>query len=379
MTIYLDNAATSFPKPPSVVKAVNNAILKYGGNPGRGTNRMAVESYRQIFRVRESVADFFGISDSSRVIFTSNATEALNLAIKGLGIESGEVITSPMEHNSVIRPLAVLSSRGIKIKKIPASERGEIAPDDVKKLITKKTKLAVFTHSSNVLGTIIPIKEIGRICRENGVIFLVDAAQSAGHIPVDVSSSAIDLLAAAGHKGLFGIQGTGFLYISTDIKLNPLKEGGTGSYSENEFQPEVLPDRFESGTLNTPGIVSLGAGINYLRRKGIKKIAEKERNLLKMLLEGLKSIKNVKIYGMEGVNGRLGVVSININKVDPLRASEILDRRFGIISRAGLHCSPDTHRLIGSYPEGTLRLSPGCLNKAGDIESIVKSVAYIAG
>ncbi|RMF98442.1 MAG: aminotransferase class V-fold PLP-dependent enzyme [Candidatus Schekmanbacteria bacterium] len=377
--IYLDNAATSHPKPPSVVKAVNDALLKYGGNPGRGTNSMALQAYRKVFQVREKIADFFGIDDSSRIIFTSNATEALNLAIKGMGIETGEVITSPMEHNSVIRPLALLKRQGVEVKKVKASERGEIDPDDVKKIITKKTRLAVFTHSSNVLGTIVPINEIGKICREYGVVFLVDAAQSAGHIPIDVKSSSIDLLAASGHKGLFGMQGTGFLYISPDVSLIPLKEGGTGSFSESENQPDELPDKFESGTLNTPGIVSLGAGIDYIKKKGgIEAIAEKEKNLINKLIDGIKDIDRIELYGLIGKENRLGVLSLNIKNRDPMKVSEILDKKFGIITRAGIHCAPDAHRLAGTFPNGTVRLSPGIFNSEKDIDKTIKVLHILA-
>lgn len=377
--IYLDNAATSHPKPPSVVKAVNDALLKYGGNPGRGTNSMALQAYRKVFQVREKIADFFGIDDSSRIIFTSNATEALNLAIKGMGIETREVITSPMEHNSVIRPLALLKRQGVEVKKVKASERGEIDPDDVKKIITKKTRLAVFTHSSNVLGTIVPINEIGKICKEYGVVFLVDAAQSAGHIPIDVKSSSIDLLAASGHKGLFGMQGTGFLYISPDVSLIPLKEGGTGSFSESENQPDELPDKFESGTLNTPGIVSLGAGIDYIKKKGgIEAIAEKEKNLINKLIDGIKDIDRIELYGLIGKENRLGVLSLNIKNRDPMKVSEILDKKFGIITRAGIHCAPDAHRLAGTFPNGTVRLSPGIFNSEKDIDKTIKVLHILA-
>ena len=377
MKVYLDNSATSFPKPNEVLKAVTEGITKFGGNPGRGSNSMSLAAYREIFKARERAARFFNIKDSSRLVFTSNATEALNLAIKGLRLTSGEIITSSMEHNSVIRPLSSLVSQGLTLKKVKCSETGEVDPDDFKRMITGKTKLAVFTHASNVVGTILPVKQIGRICREKGIIFIVDAAQTAGCLPIDVESMCVDLLACSGHKGLLGIQGTGLLYIAPSIRLQPLKEGGTGSFSDDGNQPEELPDRFESGTLNTPGILSLCAGIKFIEKKSINKIREHEMMLIKRLVEGLKGIKGVKIYGAENEKKRAGLISLNLEGIHSSLIGDILDKKFGIIVRTGLHCSPESHKAVGSYPEGAVRFSPGYFNTADEIDYSVKAVTSL--
>ncbi|OGW23052.1 MAG: cysteine desulfurase, partial [Nitrospirae bacterium GWC2_46_6] len=264
MPIYLDNAATSFPKPEQVYEAVNNAMRHIGGSPGRGSHSMAIEADRLIFETRETVAKFFNLSDSSRVIFTSNATDSLNLGLKGYLNSGDHVVTSAIEHNSVTRPLKALQKIGVEVTKVKSSPEGLINPQDIKNALRRKTRLVVLNHASNVIGAINHIEETGLICKKEGIRFLVDAAQTAGIISIDIIRLNIDLLACSGHKGLLGIQGNGILLIRKDVNLNSLKEGGTGSFSGDENQPEFLPDRFESGTLNLPGIASIKAGIDFI-------------------------------------------------------------------------------------------------------------------
>ncbi|KUK34772.1 MAG: Cysteine desulfurase family protein [Caldanaerobacter subterraneus] len=278
--IYFDNAATSWPKPEEVYREVEK-VLRNCGNPGRGGHKMALESGRVIFEARQEICSIFNIKDPMRVVFTSNTTEALNIALKGILKEGDHVITSSMEHNSMIRPLMALKEKGIEVTIVKANEEGKIDPEDIKEAITKKTKMIAITHASNVTGTIMPIEEIGNIAREMNLIFLVDAAQTVGVLPIDVEKQNIDLLAFPGHKGLYGPQGTGGLYVRKSIEILPLEEGGTGSKSESMYQPDLMPDKLESGTPNTPGIAGLKEGVKFVKSVGIKNIYQQEKDLQK--------------------------------------------------------------------------------------------------
>ncbi|ABY95904.1 MULTISPECIES: aminotransferase class V-fold PLP-dependent enzyme [Thermoanaerobacter] len=375
--IYFDNAATSWPKPEEVYREVEK-VLRNCGNPGRGGHKMALESGRVIFEARQEICSIFNIKDPMRVVFTSNTTEALNIALKGILKEGDHVITSSMEHNSMIRPLMALKEKGIEVTIVKANEEGKIDPEDIKEAITKKTKMIAITHASNVTGTIMPIEEIGNIAREMNLIFLVDAAQTVGVLPIDVEKQNIDLLAFPGHKGLYGPQGTGGLYVRKSIEILPLEEGGTGSKSESMYQPDLMPDKLESGTPNTPGIAGLKEGVKFVKSVGIKNIYQQEKRLTKILIEGLKEIKGVKIYGPQKVEERVGVVSITLKDSDVGEISYILDRDFDIATRAGLHCAPLAHSTIGTLKTGTLRFGIGYFNTEEEVEKAIKAIEIIS-
>lgn len=378
--IYFDNAATSFPKPETVYQAMENFMKNIGGNPGRSGHRLSIEAARIIYETRGNLAKLFNVQDSSRIVFTSNATEALNLGIKGLLNPGDEVITSAFEHNSVMRPLRALEKEiEIKIKVIPPAG-GEMI--DLKKLqssITKRTKLVITIHASNVTGEIMPIKEIGEIAKKNKIIFMVDAAQTAGTYPINLQELNIDLLAFTGHKALFGPQGTGGLYIRAcpareGIELRPLKQGGTGSNSEFEEQPDFLPDKYESGTPNTVGIAGLGTGVKFILEEGINKIKLRKRNFTEYLLNKLKTIKGIKIYGNENLEKKTSIVSFNLKNLSSSEVSQILSEKYEIMTRPGLHCSPAAHRTLGTFPEGTVRVSLSYLNTEKEIDQLVTAL-----
>ncbi len=375
--IYLDNAATTFPKPKTVYREVQSCMKKYGANPGRAGHQLSLKAGRAVYRVRELVSELFHIDNPMQVIFTSNATDSLNLGLKGILKPGDHVITTSMEHNSVMRPLKVLELSGVENTVIKCNREGMIDCDNIKKAIRKNTKLIVSTHASNVTGTLMPIEQIGKIAKEYNIIFLVDAAQTAGVYDIDVKKAYIDLLAIPGHKGLMGPQGVGILYIGEDIKLIPIKEGGTGSNSELLIQPEILPDRYESGTPNTPGIVGLGAGIEFILKKGLNKIQEHEQNLTKLMINELKNIEKVKIYGPKDFQKQAAVLSINIDNKDSTEISYILDKDFNIAVRSGLHCSPMAHKTIGTFEQGTVRFSFSYLTKEKDVYKAIKALKQI--
>ncbi len=313
-------------------------------------------------------------------MFTKNATEALNLAIFGLLLPGDHVITSSMEHNSAMRPLRELESKGVEVSVIRCSPRGELDPGDLMTAIKKNTKAVILTHASNVTGTIMPVREVGNITREHGLILCVDSAQTAGVLPIDVSEMNLDLLAFSGHKSLFGPQGTGGLYIRKGIeeKIKPLIVGGTGSRSEHESQPDFMPDRYESGTLNTAGLAGLGAGAEYILRKGIDHIRTKEILLTQYFLDGLKSISSVRIYGPGEASRQISVVSFNVDGLTPSEVSFAFDEQYGILSRPGLHCAPSAHRTIGTFPGGTVRFSFGYFNTEEEINYALDAVRQLS-
>lgn len=372
--IYLDNAATTWPKPEQTIKAMEDCIRLYGANPGRGGHKMSLSAGRIIFQTREEVAKLFGIKDPARLVFTGNATESLNLALKGLLKPGDHIVISSMEHNAVTRPLHVLKSRGVEVEEVKGSVTGTIDPDDVKKAIKPDTVAVAVLHASNVTGTIMPVKEIGMITREREICLIVDASQTAGFLDIDVNSLNIDLLAFTGHKGLYGPQGTGGLYIREGINLTPLMEGGTGSKSEYPEQPEDMPDRYESGTLNTPGLAGLGAGIKFLNLRGLDKIRRHEYNLLARFLDGVKQIPNIEIYGPADPAMQVPVVSINVKGQDSSEIAFILDRAFDIACRSGLHCAPAAHRTIGTIDRGTVRFSFSIFNTEDDVDKTLDAL-----
>ena len=379
-TIYFDNAATSWPKPEETYAAMDRFGRLIGGSPGRSGHRLSIESGRVIMNTREALAQLFGIDDPFQLVFTKNATEALNLAITGLLAPGDHVITSSMEHNSVMRPLRALESKGVELSVLRCSPRGELDPADLPPAIRTNTKVVVITHASNVTGSIMPIREVANIVREHGLILCVDAAQTAGVLPIDVADMNVDLVAFSGHKSLFGPQGTGGLYIRKGIEENikPLIVGGTGSRSEYESQPEFMPDRYESGTLNTVGIAGLGAGVEYILGRGIDVIRAGEITLTQHFLDGLKSIGGVHIYGPSDASRQISVVSFNIDGMTPSEASFDFDEQFDIMSRPGLHCAPSAHRTIGTFPGGTVRFSFGCFNTEEEIRCALDALRKLS-
>jgi len=376
--IYLDNAATSFPKPQQVIDAVVDCLKNKGANPGRSSHQGALEASRIIFETREKLAQLFGVDDSSNIIFALNTTDALNLGIKGI-LQSGDhVITTSMEHNSVSRPLNTLGQKGVLVTKIKCDAKGYPDLGEMEKAINDKTKLIVTTHASNLTGTLMPLIEIAEIAKRNGLLYMVDAAQTAGTFQINVREIGIDMLACAGHKALLGPQGTGMLYVAPDVELAELRQGGTGGHSEEPLQPRTRPDRYESGTPNTPGIAGLGAGIDFIQTTGIDAIREKEEKLFRRLYEGLRTIDGVQLYGPTAEEPRAAVLSLNINGIGCHEVAFILDKAFGIATRPGLHCAPDAHTTIGTIETGTVRLSVGFFNSEQDIDTTVKAIAHIA-
>ena len=379
--IYFDNAATSYPKPKEVGRAMLHFLEKIGASPGRSGHRLSIEAGRIIYQTRESLAKLFHVNDPLRIIFTLNVTEALNLALKGLLQPGDQVITSSMEHNSVMRPLRELEKIGVEVKVVPCSPQGALASADVEKAIKKNTKLIVLNHGSNVIGNLLPIAAVGKIARRYDILFLVDAAQSAGCYPLDVKKDNIDLLAFTGHKALFGPPGTGGLVVGERVdikKLNPLKVGGTGSRSEWEEQPDFLPDIYESGTPNTVGLSGLNEGVRFVLREGIEKIYQHELELTQKLIEGLKEIPGVIVYGEDQVKDRVAVISFNIKDKLPSEVGLRLDEECNIMSRVGLHCSPTTHKTIRTFPTGTIRFSMSWFNTFEEVDQTILAVRNIA-
>lgn len=377
--MYLDNAATSFPKPDVVHDAVLHAMRTVGASPGRGGYRQSLEAGRILFQAREAVAGLFSIPDSSRVIFTQNATGALNLALQGTLAAGDHVITTSMEHNSLLRPLYALQKNGIELSIVPAGSDGVVAAEDINRAVQANTRMIAVNHVSNVCGAIQPIQELAEICRLCGALFLVDAAQSAGSLPIDVEKYAIDLLAVPGHKGLLGPSGTGLLYAAPHVPLKPVVYGGTGTHSTAEEQPLVMPDGFEAGTHNLPGIAGLLAGIGFICDLGISAIQQHERALLIHAEQALREISGVTIYGPENPSDRCSVLSFTASGVDSALLAAELDYGFDISVRAGLHCAPLAHRTLGTLPGGTVRISPGWFTTREEIAFFSNAVVQCIG
>jgi len=378
MRIYLDNAATSFPKPEGVSLAVNDFMVKVGVSSGRGAYREALTADRILYDTRKSIAKLFNIRDVSRIVFTSNITHSLNLAIKGILNPGDHVVTSSMEHNAVWRPLKVLEAeKGIRISAVPCDNKGMLDPQDLKKAIRKDTRLIVLLHASNVTGGLLPIADVGAIAREYGIPFLVDAAQTAGAYPIDVETMKIDILAFTGHKGLLGPMGTGGLYVKKDISLRPLIEGGTGGDSLLEHQPDDLPDRFEAGTMNISGIAGLGEAIRFILNETVEKIRRREEKLALSAISGLSGIEGVTLYGTNEWENRVGVISFNVMGRTSQEIGYLLDERYDIMVRTGLHCAPCAHRTIGTIDRGTVRAGIGYFNTQDDIARFIEAIKDI--
>lgn len=370
-TYYFDNSATSSPKPEIVYKKLEIGIREYNANPGRAGHRKSIEAGRKIYEVREKIAKFFNVKNSLNIAFTTNATESLNFAIKGAILQNSHVITTNFEHNSVLRPLFYMQDeKNIKLTFVNTY-------DEIEKNITSETKAVVINHISNVNGTVQNIEKIGEICKQYNLLFILDASQSAGYACIDMEKYNIDILCLTGHKSLFGIQGIGAICLRDNVRLEPLLEGGTGSYSKLSRQPKEMPELLEAGTVNTPGIISLGAGIEFINEVGLEKIREHENRLTKKFIDGLKEIKKVQVY-KSWTKEQGPVVSLNLEGVDSGDLAQILDEEFGIFVRAGFHCAPLAHKTMGTYELGTVRFSFGYFNTDEEIEYALSALKNIA-
>lgn len=376
--IYLDHAATSWPKPPEVTEAVMKVMLHDAANPGRGSHAMAVRASRVLFDTRKYLARLFNIRNPNDIAFTSNTTMSLNMAIKGWLKPGDHVIATSVEHNSVRRPLYYLEQQmQLEVSYIESDATGKIKVEDVENAIQSNTSLIVVNHSSNLLGTILPVAEIGEVAKKHGVKLLVDAAQSAGIIPVDVQEMGIDMLAFPGHKGLLGPQGTGGLYIAPDMELEPLLHGGTGSQSETPHQPLVRPDRYEAGTQNTPGLAGLQEGVKHVLKRGVDQIYTHEWELAQRLIEGLYEVEGVHLLGPPIGEARTGIVALHIDGIDSSELSFILDQHYQIAVRAGFHCTPLAHAAAGTSSTGAVRASVGASTTADEVDAFVLAIREI--
>ncbi|MEL7656262.1 MAG: aminotransferase class V-fold PLP-dependent enzyme [Bacillota bacterium] len=372
--IYLDNGATSFPKPIGMLRAMNTCMLAYCGNPGRSGHRMSIKTGEEIYKARNTIGKLFHIEDCSRILFTLNTTESLNLGIKGVLEKGDHAITTSMEHNSVLRPLKALEAAGVETTIIRCAKDGTLNPEMIAKEIRDNTKLIICTHASNVTGTILPIKEIGNLAKKKKILFMVDGAQSAGCLPIDVNEMNIALLALPGHKGLLGPMGTGLLYVRDDVSLKPLKEGGTGSNSRDLNQPTEFPEGYESGTVNAPGIVGLGYAAKFITKLGIENIRAYEEELVWILDDALRNMGKLIVYGPMDCRKKTGIVTFNINDKSCEEVCDTLNSRYGIASRSGFHCAGLAHKTIGTYETGAVRLSVGPFNTKRDIATAIEAI-----
>jgi cysteine desulfurase family protein len=380
--IYLDNAATSWPKPDAVYVAVDRYQREIGAPNGRSGYREALEANRIVERARRGVAKLIGAGDPAHVVFGCSGTDVLNLAIRGVVRKGDHVVTTVCDHNSVLRPLRALrETLNVDVTYVPCDGQGFVSPDDVRAALRANTRLVAMIHSSNVTGAIQPIDEIGRAVRETGALFLVDAAQSLGHVPIDVRQLSVDLLAAPGHKGLLGPLGTGVLYIRPGVEreLQPLRCGGTGTQSDEDRQPENLPDKYEPGNHNLPGLAGLAAAVDFLGSETIDAIHAHDTRLAKRLIDRLREIDGVTIHGPQSTADRTSVVSITVEGYDPQELAAVLESTHGIQCRAGLHCAPRMHQALGtSVRGGTLRLSPGFSTLPEEIDTVTAALQDVA-
>jgi cysteine desulfurase family protein len=378
--IYLDNAATTFPKPPEVIRAMTDFLERAGGNPGRSGHRLSIAAGRIVYDARETIAELFHARDPLRVIFTLNATHAINLALRGVLRVGDRVVTTSIEHNAVMRPLRALEREGVRVAIVPCARDGALNLDTLRDTLRLGAQLVVVNHASNVVGTILPIAEIARLAHEVGALVLVDAAQTAGVVPIDIEAMQIDLLAFTGHKGLYGPPGTGGLILGERVDpalIEPLMRGGTGSHSEFEEQPNDLPDKFECGTPNGVGIAGLGAGARFVLARGIEAIRAHEVELTRALIAGLSEIPGVIVHGTR--NAELQTATVSFTATNH-RVSEIglrLDEEFEVLCRVGLHCAPAAHRTIGTFPEGTVRFAASAFTTMDEIRAAVDAVRRI--
>lgn len=386
---YFDNAATTFPKPPSVLAAMTHYFTSLGSSPGRGGYAESIQAGQLLTDCRRAISKLFnGEGGPEQVIFTLNCSDALNLAIKGLvdptlPAATQHAICTDLDHNSILRPLNAMADAGcLTVTRVPVdSVTGLVDPEDIRRAIRPTTKLIAITHASNVTGTVQPLRAVGQIAQSHGIPFVVDAAQSAGHVPIDVRADGVDLLAAPGHKFLLGPLGTGFLYLRPGLEktLRPLKEGGTGSVSEHDRQPEFLPDKYESGSHNAPGLIGLLEGVRYLAKETVAKLHAHDKALTQIFLDAIASIEGLTLLGPPTAESRIGVFSIRIDGYTPHELSSILETSYGLLTRSGLHCAPHAHRTIGTLETGgTTRLSFGPFLTVGDVHYAARALAEVA-
>lgn len=379
--IYLDSAATTHVRPEKIKQAIYEHLNNLSANPGRAGHILANENARLLFQTRVKTATLFKCKNPLNVVFTSGITQSLNTLLKGYLNPGDTVLCSPLEHNSMMRPLRTLEKKGVKVKIMPTDTEGAINLSDVEALLSKKIKLVAINHVSNVTGLIQPIEKIGQLCKKYGITFLVDTAQSAGILPIDMERDGIDILAFTGHKGLLGPMGTGGFILNDTINplsIAPLCEGGTGSNSEQEEQPEFMPDRFESGTPNMLGIAGLNAAIEHLLEIGVESVREHKQKSIDKLLIGLSSIQGITIYGHTSQNRYTTIVSFTIENCDSGEIATRLDSEYNIFCRAGLHCSPAAHKQLGTFPNGTIRLSVSYETTEEELEKTIEAISEIA-
>jgi len=375
---YFDNGATSWPKPPQVLESMEYYLKEVGGSPGRSGHRLSAEAGRLIFATRELAAELFNISDPQQIAFTKNITEGLNYCLL-TQLEPGDhVITTSMEHNSIMRPLRYLERRGVEITIIQCDSFGHCLAQDIENAIKANTKMIVVNHASNVIGTIQTLEAIGSVAQKYNCLFVVDAAQSAGALSIDVEKMQIDVLGFTGHKSLLGPQGTGGIYFNPAVNIKPLIFGGTGSNSEFEIQPSYMPDVLESGTINAVGLAGLGAGIRFILDKGIENIKKHEQGLTQYFIDNLHNFPGIKLYGPEDAKKRTAVVSLNIENTVCSEVGTVLDQVFDIMTRTGLHCAPSAHKTIGTFPQGTVRFSFGIFNTMDEVKNTVEIIKELA-
>ena len=377
--IYLDNASTTFPKAPNVANAMSDYLTNYGININRGSYALAYDVEDIIYTTRQRLNTLFNGHDPSHVTFTQNVTMSLNMVIKGLLKAGDHILVSSMEHNAVMRPLTQQLDKGITFDIIPCDVTGSIQLESIETLIRPNTVAMIINHASNVCGTVQPIESIGAICKAHNLHFILDAAQTAGVIPIDVKACHINALCFTGHKGLLGPQGIGGIILTKEIAqtLTPLITGGTGSFSHLETMPTHMPDAFEAGTLNLPGIIGLNEGLSYIESVGMKNIHNHELTLTKTFLEGLRSITGINIIGKQDIQDRTAVVSITIDGMDPASIAYELESTYHIMTRVGLHCAPRAHQTLGTYPEGTVRFSFGYANTLEEVDMALSALHTI--
>ena len=375
--IYMDNAATTLHKP-DVVKAAVLAAFDTMGNAGRGASEPALDASRVIYAAREKLAHFFNAESASRIVFTANSTESLNIAIKGLFCPGDHVITTVLEHNSVLRPLYECQEQGVEITILGCDEKGNISYEEMERAVKDNTKAVVCTHASNLTGNMIDLNKVGEITKRHGLLLVVDASQTAGVWPVDVQEQGIDVLCFTGHKGLLGPQGTGGMYVRTGVDIRPLLSGGSGIDTYNPHHPSQMPTALEAGTLNGHGIAGLGAAVTYLEETGLNVIREKEQSLMRRFYEGISAIPGIKVYGDFSTNDRAAIVSFNIGDYDSSEVSDELNVKYGIVTRPGAHCAPLMHKALGTVEQGAVRFSFSHYNTEEEVDTAVRAVEELA-
>ncbi len=376
--VYLDNGATSFPKAPGVSESITDYIINVGSNVNRGAYNSSYKAENTVYETRELICQLFNFDKPENVVFTKNVTESLNVLIKGLLQEHDHVIVSSMEHNAVMRPLNALGNK-IEYTKVKCSKLGDLDIKDLVSSIKPNTKAVVMNHASNVCGTILDLEEVGRICQEKGIFFIIDSAQTAGFLDIDFNGLNADAIGFTGHKSLLGPQGIGGFVINDKLanNIDTFIEGGTGSLSDSEYQPNYMPDKFESGTLNIPGIFGLNASLKYVLNEGIESIRDKELQLLDRFMQGIFDMNGIEIIGKKSSTGRTGIVSLDFVNQDNGLISHELDKKFGIMTRCGMHCAPSAHQTLGTFPRGTVRFGFSHFNTFDEIDYTINSIKKI--